>query len=60
MDDQLTEKVICAAFKVHNILGFGFLESVYEKAIVYRAVEGSRSSPDTSSDPSVLRESSGW
>lgn len=32
-DEQLTEKVIGAAFRVHNQLGFGFLESVYEKAL---------------------------
>ena len=33
MDDKLTELVIGEAFKVHNQLGFGFLESVYEKAL---------------------------
>ena len=33
MNDSLTKQVIGAAFKVHNQLGFGFLESVYEKSL---------------------------
>jgi len=33
MNDQLSEKSIGACFKVYNTLGFGFLESVYEKAL---------------------------
>ena len=33
MNDPLTEQVIGAAFRVHNTFGFGFLESVYEKAL---------------------------
>ncbi len=33
VDDSLSEKVIGAAFRVHNELGFGFLESVYEKSL---------------------------
>jgi len=32
--DELIKKVIGAAFKVHNTLGAGFLESVYEKAMM--------------------------
>ncbi len=32
-DKDLTEKIIGCAFKVHNILGAGFLEKVYENAL---------------------------
>ena len=40
MDDPLTENVIGAAFRVHNELGFGFLESVYEKALAIELENG--------------------
>ena len=33
MNDKLTEKIIGAAYQVHNHLGFGFLESVYENSL---------------------------
>jgi len=32
-DDALTQKIIGCAFKVHNTLGPGFLEKVYENAL---------------------------
>lgn len=32
--EELTEKVIGCAYAVHNAMGFGFLESVYEKCLV--------------------------
>jgi len=32
-DDELTEKIIGCAYKVHNTLGSGFLEKVYENAL---------------------------
>ncbi len=31
--EDITERIIGAAFKVHNALGFGFLEKVYENAL---------------------------
>jgi len=29
----VTEQIIGAAFEVHNVLGFGFLEKVYQRAM---------------------------
>ena len=31
---HITEKIIKCAYKVYNTLGFGYLESVYEKSII--------------------------
>lgn len=32
---ELTGKIIDSAYKVHKILGFGFLESVYQNALLH-------------------------
>ncbi len=32
--EELTEAIIGCAFRVHNTLGFGFLESVYERSLM--------------------------
>ena len=32
-EDDLTQKIIGCAYKVHNTLGPGFLEKVYENAL---------------------------
>jgi len=34
LKDKLTEKIIGAAFKVHNALGFGFREKIYQRAML--------------------------
>ncbi len=31
---EITEKIIGAAFEVHTVLGYGFLEKVYENALL--------------------------
>ena len=37
--NELTEKIIGCAFRVYNTLGFGFLESVYEKSLIVELAE---------------------
>ena len=32
--EEITHKIIGAAYQVYNTLGFGFLESVYRKALI--------------------------
>ena len=32
--EQITQKIIGCAYQVYNRMGFGFLESVYEKCIL--------------------------
>ncbi len=34
LHSEVTEKIIKAFFKVYNVLGYGFLEKVYEKAMM--------------------------
>ena len=31
---EITEQIIGAAFEVHGVLGYGFLEKVYENALL--------------------------
>ncbi|VVB54232.1 PD-(D/E)XK nuclease superfamily protein [uncultured archaeon] len=31
---EITDKIINSFYKVYNLLGYGFLENVYEKAFV--------------------------
>ena len=35
---EITEKIIGAAFEVHKTLGYGFLEAVYQKALMVELV----------------------
>jgi GxxExxY protein len=33
LHESLTQEIIGAAFEVHNVLGYGFLEKVYQRAL---------------------------
>lgn len=36
---EITEKIIACAYKVYNKMGYGFLESVYEKCMLIELAE---------------------
>ena len=38
-DEAITREIIRASFEVHNHLGYGFLEKIYENALVYELNE---------------------
>jgi len=35
LEDPVSERIIGCAFKVHGVLGYGFLEKVYENALAH-------------------------
>ena len=37
--EDITHKIIGCAYTVHNKLGFGFLESVYKKALIIELIK---------------------
>jgi GxxExxY protein len=45
---ETTSRIIGAAFEVHNILGYGFLEKVYQRAMVELIKRGSSAETKTS------------
>ena len=47
---ELTEKIIGCAYRVYNRMGFGFLESVYEKCML---IELRKAGLDTESQKSI-------
>jgi PD-(D/E)XK nuclease superfamily len=42
---EITEQIIGAAFEVYSILGYGFLERVYQRAMQVELLNNSRSRP---------------
>ena len=50
---ELTEKIIAAAYNVYNKMGFGFLESVYEKCLL---IELKKSGLKTESQKPIIVE----
>ena len=48
--EEITEKVIGCAYRVYNKMGFGFLESVYQKCLL---IELRKAELDTESEKSI-------
>jgi GxxExxY protein len=50
---ETTSRIIGAAFEVHNTLGYGFLEKVYQRALQIELIKGG-SSAETETSIKVL------
>ncbi len=50
---ETTSRIIGAAFEVHNTLGYGFLEKVYQRALQVELIKGG-SSAETETSIKVL------
>ena len=55
--EELTDKVIGCAYKVYNIMGFGFLESVYEKCLL---IELKKAGIDAETQKDILVQYEGY
>lgn len=44
--EGLTDQIIGCAYKVHNVMGFGFIESVYEKCLMIELHKAGLSAED--------------
>jgi GxxExxY protein len=45
--EYITRKIIGCAYRVYNTMGFGFLESVYEKCLVIELIWRDQSRGET-------------
>jgi len=55
---EITNKIIRCAIEVHKVLGPGFLESIYEKALVYELQQAGLKVQEQISIPIVYKETS--
>jgi len=48
LNEEITSRIIGSAFEVHNLLGYGFLEKVYQRALQVELIKrGSRAEMET-------------
>jgi len=53
--EKITEQIIGAAFEVHGILGYGFLEKVYQRAMQIVGLKWNKPHARFAQDPKTQR-----